>query len=61
MTAEGQWMNSKEFYQQMILGLIQSTVNTTFTDLTRRQLPEVNLEEQQVDWTNLRTLINEVN
>ena len=54
-------MNSKEFHQQTILGLIQNTVNTTFTDLTRRQLTEVNLEEQLVDWTNLRTLINEIN
>jgi len=54
-------MNSKEFHQQTILGLIQNTVNTTFTDLTRRRLTEVNLEEQLVDWTNLRTLINEIN
>jgi hypothetical protein len=54
-------MNSKEFHQQIILGLIQNTVNKTFSDLTRRQLIEVELEAQLVDWTNLRTLTNEIN
>lgn len=54
-------MNSKEFHQQTILGLIQTTVNRTFLDLTRRRLIEVTTEEQVVDWTNLRTLINEIN
>ena len=54
-------MNSKEFHQQTILGLIQNTVNTTCTDLVRRQLLEVNRDAQVVNWTNLRTLVNEIN
>src|SRR4051794_37051651 len=54
-------MNSKEFHQQTILGLIQKTVNTTFTDLGRRQLIEENLENQVINWTNQRILVNEIN
>src|SRR5688572_33326327 len=54
-------MNSKEFHQQTILGLIQNTINKTYLDLVRRQLIEVPIEEQVVDWTNLRTLTNEIN
>ena len=54
-------MNSKEFHQQTVLGLIQTTVNRTYTDLSRRRLLEVNREAQVVNWTNLRTLVNEIN
>lgn len=54
-------MNSKEFHRQTIQGLIQQTVNRTFTDLVRRRLIEVNLEDQLVNWTDLRTLVNEIN
>ena len=53
-------MNSKEFHQQTILGLIQTTVNWTFSDLTRRNLIDVNIKEHIIDWTNLRTLINKI-
>ncbi len=54
-------MNSKEFHQQMILGLIQTTVNLTFSDLVRRDLIDVTIQEHVIDWTNLRTLTNEIN
>jgi len=54
-------MNSKEFHQQTVLGLIQTTVNRTYTDLSCRRLLEVNREAQVVNWTNLRTLVNEIN
>src|SRR5215213_5606444 len=53
-------MNSKEFHQQTIFGLIQTTVNRTYTDLARRLLIDVNVQEHIVDWTNLRTLTNEI-
>ena len=53
-------MNSKEFHQQTILGLIQTTVNWTFSDLTRRDLIDVNIKEHIINWTNLRTLSNEI-
>ena len=54
-------MNAKEVHQQIILGLIQKTVNLTFLDLERRRLFDVNAQDQIIDWTNLRTLTNEIN
>src|SRR5947199_280630 len=54
-------MNSKEFHRQTILGLIQTTINRTYLDLTRRNLLEVNQDARIVNWNNLRTLTNEIN
>jgi len=54
-------MNSKEFHLQTILGLIQTTINRTYLDLTRRNLLEVNPDARIVNWNNLRTLTNEIN
>src|SRR5215213_5049584 len=54
-------MNSKEFHQATILGLIQTTINRTFLDLERRQLFEVTTREQLINWTELRSLTNEIN
>ena len=51
-------MNTEQFHQQTILGLLQTTVNRTHLDLERRQL--INLGSV-VNWTNLRTLTNEIN
>ena len=51
-------MNTEQFHQQMILGLLQTTVNRTHLNLERRQL--INLGSV-VNWTNLRTLTNEIN
>src|SRR2546429_9912224 len=54
-------MNSKEFHRQTILGLIQTTINRAYLDLTRRNLLEVNPDARGVNWNNLRTLTNEIN
>src|ERR1700744_5032677 len=54
-------MNSRDFHRQTILGLIQTTINKTYLDLDRRNLVEVNQAARIVNWTNLRTLINEIN
>src|SRR5215204_5338303 len=54
-------MNSKEFHQATILGLIQTTINRTFLDLERRRLFEVTTGEQLINWTELRSLTNEIN
>src|SRR6185295_2695610 len=54
-------MNSKEFHLQTILGLIQTTINRAYLDLTRRNLLEVNPDARIVNWNNLRTLTNEIN
>ena len=49
---------ARDFHQFTIRGLIQTTVNRTYIDLTRRQIID---EESIVDWTNLRSLSNEIN
>jgi len=49
---------ARDFHQFTIRGLIQTTVNYTYSDLTRRQLIEEGL---LVDWTELRSLNNEIN
>ena len=54
-------MNSKEFHRQTILGLIQTTINRAYLDLTRRNLLKVNPDARVVNWNNLRTLTNEIN
>ena len=51
-------MNTKEVHQQIILGLIQTTVNRTFLDLERRRLFDVTAQNQVIDWSNIRTLSN---
>src|SRR5688572_19846013 len=51
-------MNTKEFHQRTIRGLIQTTINRTLLDLERRQ--EIPLGTT-IDWTRLRTLTNEIN
>ena len=51
-------MNTEQFHQQTILGLIQTTVNVTHLDLERRQLIGIG---SVVDWTNIRSLTNEIN
>ena len=51
-------MNTEQFHQQTILGLLQTTVNLTHLDLERRQLIEIG---SVVDWTNIRSLTNEIN
>ena len=51
-------MNTEQFHQQTILGLIQTTVNLTHLDLERRQLIDIG---SVVDWTNIRSLTNEIN
>src|ERR671938_206628 len=48
-------------HRDVIFGLIQTTINRTFLDLERKQLLYVEAQEQRVDWTNLRTLYNEIN
>ena len=53
-------MNTKEVHQQVIRGLIQTTVNRTFLDLERRRLFDFYTQNQIVDWTNIRTLANEI-
>ena len=53
-------MNTKEVHQQIILGLIQTTVNRTFLDLERRRLFDVTAQNQVIDWSNIRTLSNEI-
>ena len=47
-------MNEREFHQQTIRGLIQTTVNRTHLDLERRGLIPVGTP---IDWTNIRVLI----
>ena len=49
---------ARDFHQFTIRGLIQTTVNRTYIDLTRRQIID---EESVVDWTELRSLTNEIN
>ena len=49
---------ARDFHQFTIRGLIQTTVNRTYIDLTRRQIID---EESIIDWTNLRSLSNEIN
>src|SRR3989337_3296528 len=49
---------ARDFHQFTIRGLIQTTVNYTYSDLVRRQLIE---EGSIVDWTELRSLSNEIN
>ena len=51
-------MNTREVHQQIILGLIQTTVNRTFLDLERRRLFDVTVQNQVIDWSNIRTLSN---
>src|SRR5688572_26314187 len=51
-------MSVKEFHQQTVIGLLQTTVNRTYLDLIRRQLIDI---ESVVDWTNIRSLTNEIN
>jgi hypothetical protein len=53
-------MNTKEVHQQVIKGLIQTNVNRTFLDLERRRLFDFYTQNQIVDWTNIRTLANEI-
>ena len=53
-------MNTKEVHQQVIRGLIQTTVHRTFLDLERRRLFDFNTHNQIVDWNNIRTLSNEI-
>src|ERR1043166_8433658 len=53
-------MNTKEVHQQIILGLIQTTVNRTFLDLERRRLFDVTAQNQVIDWSNIRTLSNKI-
>ena len=53
-------MNAKEVHQQIIFGLIQTTVNLTFLDLERRRLFDYRVRNQIIDWTNLRILTNEI-
>ena len=53
-------MNSKEVHQQTIKGLIQTTINRTFLDLERRRLFDARAQNQIVDWTNTRSLTNEI-
>src|ERR1051325_1079947 len=53
-------MNTREVHQQIILGLIQTTVNRTFLDLERRRLFDVTAQNQVIDWSNIRTLSNEI-
>ena len=49
---------ARDFHQFTIRGLIQTTVNYTYSDLVRRQIIE---EISVVDWTELRSLSNEIN
>src|SRR3954452_18357739 len=47
-------MNEQQFHQQIIRGLIQTTVNGTHLDLERRALIAFG---RTVNWTNIRSFI----
>jgi hypothetical protein len=49
---------ARDFHQFTIRELIQTTVNYTYSDLVRRQIIE---ETSVIDWTELRSLSNEIN
>src|SRR5688572_15206119 len=49
---------TRDAHLSTIKGLIQTTVNLTFVDLGRRQLIT---DTTAIDWTNLRSLHNEIN
>lgn len=51
-------MSVKEFHQEIIKGLIQTTVNRTHLDFERRRLIEA--DSVVVNWTNLRSLTQEI-
>jgi hypothetical protein len=54
-------MTAKQFHQQTIRGLIQTTVNRTLEDLVIRQLIDTtNGEVPTVDWQNLRSLNRDI-
>src|ERR1043165_9398543 len=51
-------MNVRTFHRETIRGLIRNTVNKTHLDFERRGLIAVGTV---IDWTNLRTLNQEIN
>lgn len=52
-------MNEQLFHRETITGLIQKTVNVTYVDLERRGLIPVD-PTLAIDWTNLRTLVRDI-